>query len=453
MTKSSRSSSKVLSFLALTLALICSSCSKDDDYDRKKAISAFVAIDHSLPDASLAKITIKLPLQRDNDLWNGSSSEQNQRVENISKTFFAKKNSQNLVLRKNSKIWSQFKFGYDDRLIFAPVIIGSKVFLLKNSGVLAAYDIKSEEKIWQKRIFPRRLLEKYRTPKIYAADGKIFAIAGVNKIVATDQEDGHLIWSKDISAIPVSAPISDGNLLYVITDNNKLYAFGIDSGKVMWIHAGIARPTAILGSSDPVIYKDVVIATYSSGEIYAINRKSGETIWSKDLNLTKAINSDFYLTDIDATPVVKDDTIYSIGNGGLMMALRISDGSYLWKKEISGISDFWLAGDWIFVINNGDKLLAIQRSSGLVKWATQLPDLADKKKMHSKIIYNGVVLAGNKLVISSSRGDVIIASPLSGNVEKTYSIGKKTFHAPVVVNGKIYLHALSRFFVDLIELE
>ena len=34
------------------------------------------------------------------------------------------------------------------------------------------------------------------------------------------------------------------------------------------------------------------------------------------------------------------------------MAINADNGNYLWKKEIAGITDFWLAGDFLFVINN-----------------------------------------------------------------------------------------------------
>jgi outer membrane protein assembly factor BamB len=442
---------KVVPVAMLLLATF--SCSKDDDYDRKKAISVFVVTDHSMPDAALKNVKITLPAQQKNNFWKGSGSEQNQRVENIAKTFAFKKKTNAPLIEESAQIWSQVKFGYDDRLVFAPVIEDNKVFMLRTSGVLVAYELGSEKTLWKQRIFPRTFLEKYRTPKIYSAGGKIFSIPGINKIAAADQKNGQLIWSKDIAAIPVSSPISDGKSVYVITDNNRLYAFNADSGKVEWVHSGIMRPTAILGAADPVIYKNFIIAAYSSGEVYVINRSNGETIWARDLNLTKAINSNFYLTDVDATPVIKDDVIYAIGNGGLMMATHLKDGASVWKKEISGITDFWIAGDWIYVINNANKLLSIQRSSGLVKWSTQLPELAKKDKPQTKIIYNGIVLTGDKLVISSTRGDVIIASPLTGAIEKSTSIGRRIFHEPIAVDGKIYVHALSRFFVDFVELK
>ncbi len=443
--------SALLLFSITILAL--SSCSKDEDYDRAKAVSAFTNLDLIKVDPALEEVAITIPKQQKNSTWFGSASSQNQQIENFSKSFLESSWSKKISFDKSLKIWSFYSGNKDDRFVFSPIIKEDKVFLLDSGGTLKAYEIKQDKKIWKTRIFPRQYLKNYQTPKIGYFDGKIFAVAGINKIVAVNEADGKVLWSKDISSIPVSSPVSDGELVYVTTNDNKLYAFNVGDGELQWTQSGILRPTAIFGAADPVIYKNSVIVSYSSGEVYAVNKKTGEAIWSQNLNISKATNSDFYLNDVDATPVVKDDIIYAIGNGGLMMAMKLKDGNYLWKKEIAGIVDFWLAGDFIFVINNDNKLLAVNKKTGGIKWISQLPNLKKEKKPETKILYSGVVMAGNHLLISRADGELLIANPLDGKIERNFSIGKKISHAPVVVNDKIYFYILGKYLIDLIELE
>ena len=281
----------------------------------------------------------------------------------------------------------------------------------------------------------------------------IFAVAGINKVIAASEVDGKVLWSKDIASIPVSTPVSDGEMAYVSTNDNKLYAFNAKDGELQWVQSGILRSTAIFGAADLVIYQDLVLASYSSGEIYAVKKKTGEPVWSNSLNVSRATNSDFYLNDIDATPVAKNDVVYAIGNGGLMMAMKAQDGNYLWKKEIAGLVNFWLAGDFLFVINNDNKLLAIHKKTGGIKWVSQLPNFRKESKPETKILYSGVVMAGNKLLVSRVDGEMIIASPLDGKIEKTFSVGKRIFHTPVIVDGKIYFYTLGKFLADVVEIE
>lgn len=432
----------------LTLFLLSSCSDKNDDYDKTKAISAFAIVNSLHADPALEKVEITLPKQEENKLWYGSSSEQNSRIENISFNFSDKKS-----FKKTDRIWSGINFRFDDRFVFSPIITNKNIFLFDGSGILEALDLNSKKRIWKTRIFPVQFLSNYQTPRIGYSTGKIFAIAGINKISAINEVDGKIIWSKEIASVPISTPISDGKLVYVSTNDNKLYAFNVEDGELQWMHSGIIRPTAIFGSASPVIYKDLVLVSYSSGEIYAVSKKTGEPIWSQDLNISKATNSDFYLNDIDATPLVKNDVVYTIGNGGLMMAIDVKKGNYLWKKEIAGVVDFWAANGFLFVINNDNKLIALSQKNGGIKWVSQLPNFVKVKKPQTKILYSGVTMAGDKLLVSSVRGEILIISPFDGKIEKTVKFGSKIFHSPIVLNEKIYLHAMGRYIIELIEIK
>lgn len=436
---------------------LLTACDKDQEYDKAKAVSAFASIDPIRLDKSLEKVEIKLPAQKNNEDWNGSASFENQQIENFEKkyapehSFFGNKII-GITLKKSSPTWFFYSGKIMSHFVFSPVIRDEKIYLLDTAGVLVARDLKTEKQIWKAQVFKKRFLKNYKIPKISYADGKIFAIAGVNQIAAVNAVDGTILWTKELASIPVSTPVSDGNMVYVSTNDNKLYAFAANSGDLEWTQSGIARQTAIFGSADPVIYKDFVIVSYSSGEIYGVKKKTGEAVWSEDLNLSKAVNSDFYLNDVDATPLVKDDVVYSIGNGGLMMAMRVKDGNYLWKKEIAGIVDFWGAGDFLFVVNNDNKLLAVSKKTGGIKWISQLPNLRKEKKPETKYIYSGVIMAGDKLVISRLDGDLLFISPLDGKIEKTFSIDKKISHTPIVVDGKIYVNSIGKYIIDLVEI-
>lgn len=444
-------------YLVIFLPFFLSSCSdKNKEYDKEKAVSVFAVIDTIKVDKNLENVPVILPKQQENYIWNGSNNDQNQRVENFSKTFLSKKkfwsNSSEIKLKETAQIWYSFAFLGNDDFVFSPVIKDNKIFLLNASGILSSYDLISKKKLWKSRIFAHKFLKNYQSPKISYANGKIFAVAGINKVVAANVEDGKVLWSKDISSIPVSTPISDGQQVFVTTNDNKVYALNAEDGELKWTVSAILRNTAILGAADPVFYQDQVIASFSSGEIYAINKKTAELVWSQDLNLSKANSSDFYLNDVDATPLIKDGVLYSIGNGGLMMAINAKNGNYLWKREIAGITDFWLAGDFIFVINNDNRLMAIHRKSGGIKWVSQLPNLKKDKKPQTKIIYDGVVMAGDKLLISNINGELLLVSPFDGSIEKTYKTGERTYHTPIIVGGKIYLNRLGRYVIDLLEI-
>lgn len=448
---------KNFSIIFAALFLLNSCADKDKDYDKSKAISAFANNEILSVDKKLEKINITIPRQQENKSWGGSAALRNQEVENFTKTFDKEKKffgkSEKISLSVLDTYWSGYKPSYDGRFVFSPAIGDGKIFLLNVSGKLTARDLTTKKEIWKSRIFPKEFLKNYQNPKIFFSKGKIFAIAGTNRIIAASATDGKIIWSKDISSIPISTPVSDGNLVYVSTNDNKTYAFKEAGGELVFVHSGIVKQTAIFGAADPVIYKNSLLISYSSGEIYCLNKSTGAEIWSQNLNLNKAVTSDFYLNDIDATPIVKKDVVYAIGNGGLMIAADAKTGNILWKKEVAGLSDFWFAGDFLFVINNDNKLLSIHAKTGGIKWISQLPYLAKKNKPETKIIYNSVIMAGDKLLILDTNGEILIASPFNGEIEKTIKVGKEIYNSLAIVENVIYVHSLQRFTSSLIEIK
>lgn len=445
-------------FTIFFTSLLLFSCDKDQAYEKDKAVSAFVSIDQNPIDQSLKEVAIALPEQKNSNFWSASPAKENQQIENfkfdfsiIEKGFFSK--HEEISLSSSSKFFFFYLGSPKDHFVFSPIIKDDKAFILDTAGVLSVVDLQSKKRLWKSQIFKKSFLKNYQTPKIGYGNDKIAAIGGSNQIAVASAEDGKVLWSKDISSIPVSSPVIDENFVYVIGNNNKLYAFDLQNGDLKFIHSGVARNTAILGAANPLIYLDAIIVSYSSGEIYALNKKSGQVMWSQDLNLNKAVNSDFYLNDIDATPIAKDGVVYAIGNGGLMAAIDFISGNFLWRKKIAGITDFWKAGEFLYVINNDDKLMAIYEKTGAIKWISNLPDYEDSKKPQSKFSYSGIVMAGDKLLISKNAGELLIVSPFDGKIEQNFAIGRKIFHAPIIVDGKIYLNSIGKWSVDLIEVK
>lgn len=436
---------KSLTFLLISFLLF--SCSKDQSYDKKNAVSAFTVDDSLL--VSSKKIETQIEIQKTVDSWNfGKNFHQNGRVGNFKKDFTYKNNK--IVLKKIGKITIDFSiFGSSGR-VFSPVVIKDKIFFLDNLGFLTAYDLDKEHKIWKARLFKPSLFNYFDNPKIFADGDLIFASIGNNKVKALNIKDGSLIWSADLPSLLISKPIAQDDMVFILSDDNKLYSLDAKTGKVLWSHLGISNNMAIYGASDPVIIADKVFVSYSSGEIYALNKNDGSEIWSYDLNINKAVGSNFYLNDIDATPVVRSGRIYVVGNGGLMMAINIQNGDVIWEKKISSIVDFHVSGNFIYIINNENKLAALSIGDGSVKWIIQLPDYNNIKKPHTKIIYNSVIMAGGFLIVNSVDGKLLIISPKNGKILKKSNISGSNFHSPIIINNKIYFYSqgfFSRYLV------
>ncbi len=419
------------------------SCSSDSKIDDKNAISVFADLNSIETDQALKDTTITIPPTTINNSWFGSNNDNNQEIENFS---FGK-------ISKIKSLKTGYRTSYDNRMVFAPVIVDDKIYTLDANSNLYAKDLSTNKTIWKKKLINRWFIKDFTNGKISYFEGKIFATTGYNLVFCVDIKTGEVLWQKTLSSIPISTPISDGKQVYLITDDNKTYSLSTIDGEINWIHSGILKATGILGSANPVLYKNYIISAYSSGEIYTLNKKTGDAGWVYDLNLNKVDTSDFVLNDIDATPIIKNDIAYTVGNGGLMMAIRIIDGAILWQKELASITDFWIAGEFIYLVNNDNQLICLYKKTGGIKWFVQLKKYLNDKKPASKIIYNGIIMAGDNLIMTNSNRELLTISPLDGKILQTKKLDQKIFHNPIIVNGKIYLHTIGRFTTDLVVID
>ena len=65
-------------------------------------------------------------------------------------------------------------------------------------------------------------------------------------------------------------PLVFKNKVFVISDDNQVFALNINSGDTIWSHVGNIEEVSILGGSKPAIDNEILVVTYSSGEIYAL---------------------------------------------------------------------------------------------------------------------------------------------------------------------------------------
>jgi outer membrane protein assembly factor BamB len=448
-------------FLLVPSAILCAifltSCASDKKIDDKNAVSVFADIESIKADSALSDLKISLPKQINNNSWFGSNNDNNQRSENFAFTSH---------ISSLDSIWAGYRPGFNDRAVFAPAISSPNsdenllvkpktdeakaIYVLDAKGNLYARDLSTYKVIWKKKLINKWFIKSLASGKISYFNGQVFVSSGYNMVICVNAKDGRIIWRKTISSIPISAPISDGNQVFVIANDNKTYALNAKTGEINWTHSGILKATGILGSANPVLYKNYLISSYSSGEVYALNKKNGEVGWVYDLNISKIDNSDFILNDVDATPVIKNDVVYAIGNGGLMMAIRIIDGAILWQKELASITDFWIAGDFIYLVNNDNQLICLYKNTGGIKWFVQLKKYLGKKAKSGKIIYNGIIMAGDNLIMTNSNRELLVISPLDGKILQTKKLDQQIFHSPIVVDGTLYLHTIGRFTTNLV---
>jgi outer membrane protein assembly factor BamB len=376
-------------------------------------------------DPTLSDEEVRLPEQEPTSQWSKSSGDHFMQPENI-------KIADALKQRNSVKIGAGAK---DGQHLSATVIASDgKLFTVDSEAVVTAFSADNiSKKIWQYKSKNKDDKSGLSNAGILVYEGKLFLTTGSNVVTALDSETGNLLWQRNINSMARSAPAASEKSLIVNTADNKIYALDINDGAIMWMHSGAEVDISVLGSTSPVVVRNVALAPYSSGELYALSLQDGEPVWVESL-VSSASNVADMFSDIEASPLIVGDVLYAISDDGVLIAVDIGSGHRIWEKSISGSKTPWHAAGFLYVVNSNSELICLSAKNGAVKWVSKLP--MDEK---STVVWSGPVLAGDKLFVVGSKGKLLQISPQNGAVVSTIKVPSDIYLPPVVVNEKMYL--------------
>ena len=337
------------------------------------------------------------------------------------------------------------------RLGAAPVIAGGKLFAIDVNATVHAYAANTGASAWEASIATTD--KKTRSARFGGGvsfdEGKVFATDGLGDVVALDANSGKELWRAKPGAPLRGAPSVANGQVYVLSQDNQLYVLSQADGTVVWTASGSIETQGVFGVAAPAVSQGTVVAGFSSGELNAYRYENGRTLWQDALSRSSISTSVSSLADIDADPVIDRGIVFAVGQGGRMVALEIVSGQRLWEQNFAGISTPWVAGEWVFIVTDDARLVCLARATGKVRWISQLRHfesekiqkdgtIKDKKKANA-ITWYGPVLAGGRLVLTNSLGEIVSASVEDGKLGTVIESKAPFTLPPVVANSTLYV--------------
>ncbi len=341
-----------------------------------------------------------------------------------------------------ARVWTASIAGSSNRrrLAAAPVVGDGKLVAVDTGGVVHAVNSKTGANVWTYRMEVDDKIESSAFGGGASIDGaRVYATNGVGQVVALNVADGTEVWkSKPAGPLRGSPTIAFGQV-YVMTQDNQIYALDANTGAVVWNEGGSSTQAGVFGVAAPAAGQGTVITGYSSGELNAHRYENGRTLWADALARTSISTEVSSLTDIDADPIIDSGRVYALGQGGRMAAYELVTGQRVWELNLAGISTPAIAGEWIFTLTDDARLLAIARSTGKVRWITQLPQWRDEEDKEGPIFWTGPVLAGNQLWVANSEGLIYKISTGEGAAASHADLKQSISLPPIVADNMLYI--------------
>lgn len=201
----------------------------------------------------------------------------------------------------------------------APAVDGGVVVAPFSSGELVALAAETGQVLWSDSFAStRRTDEIANLAQIRGAPvidrGRVFAVSFGGLVAAIDLRTGRRIWDRDIGG--TERPWVAGDYIYLISKSNELVCLSRDSGGVYWITAlpafedeeDLEDPIFWAG---PVLAGDRLVVVGSNEEILTLSPYTGEYLGRVDVS-----------APISVAPVVAGGSLYVISDDADLYAFR-----------------------------------------------------------------------------------------------------------------------------------
>ncbi len=325
------------------------------------------------------------------------------------------------------------------RITSEPVVAGGVIYTLDARARVTAMST-SGATLWTVDVTPGRDRGTDASGGgVSVAGGRVFVTTGFGELTALDAASGREIWTQDLDAPGTSAPTVLGDLVYVVARNSAAWALDVNTGRTQWQLSGTPSVGNFSGGAGVAVNGDVALFPFPSGEVIATFPQGGIRRWSAVVSGKRNGQASTLVSDISGDPVISGDRAY-VGNfGGQLAALDLANGERIWTAREGAMGPVWPAGNAVFLVNDLNQLVRLDASTGDPVWRVDLPQTEQSNRKRVKAASYGPILAGGRLIVASSLGNLLQYDPASGVLVGSTAIAGGAASNPVVAGGALYV--------------
>lgn len=253
------------------------------------------------------------------------------------------------------------------RQLFFALLFAATVVLAAPGKISAALELSLTE--------PLKVRWHYRTTQTMvlspaAHQESVYLPLAGGSLVAVAAETGRLIWKAEIGGEISAAPLADARGVFVATETGvaetsgkapslaaagTVRALSRESGVTLWLRT-LNRP--LRGAFAHT--ENVLFAGSADGRIYALDKATGNSLWSKN----------YLTTSFNSQPVIVKTTLFIGNEDGSVLAIDIRNGNTLWRYRTRGaVRGSIVSREGVVCFGSADgKVYAADATTGRILW-------------------------------------------------------------------------------------
>lgn len=327
------------------------------------------------------------------------------------------------------------------RLTTDPVASGDRIFTLDARTRVQATST-SGEVLWSTDLLnPRGARGSASGGALAVSGNRVFVASAFAFVAALDASTGAEQWRVEFDSPLTGSPAVQGDSIYVSATDSTLWALDAASGRIRWSLPGTRSLATVARGSAPAVAGDQVIFPTSSGELTAVRRSNGARGWSTITGGRRTGSALSAISAITGDPVVDGNRVYAANQSGRVFAIDTRTGATIWSVEEGANGPVWPVGGSVFLISDQNRLMRLDARDGSTIWAQELPLYTTERARRRLAIYpqHGPVLAGGRLWVASGDGVLRGFDPVSGERALELPIPGGAASGAIVVGGTLYV--------------
>jgi len=131
--------------------------------------------------------------------------------------------------------------------------------------------------------------------------------------------------------------------------------------------------------------------------------------------------------------------VFAASHSGVLGAYEARSGAPLWKVVFGSRQGPVVEGQFLFIVGVEGKVVCFNKVDGKIVWVRELPLYNKPKEKKERIVWVGPLVVSGKLIVASSRGQLLALSPQDGKTVGELKVGGTIYIEPIAAAGKIFL--------------
>lgn len=247
-------------------------------------------------------------------------------------------------------------------------------------------------------------------------EGLVFVGSDDFKLYCLDQNSGAVVWSFTTEGAIESSSAVFEEFVFVGSGDGKLYCLDKASGSFRWSYQTMGRV-----SSSPAVYGYRVVFSSENQRVYCLNAQDGTLVWS-------------YRTEgpIHSSPAIANNRVFVGSSDGKVYCLDLVTGSPIWSFFVGASirSSPAVSDGRVYVGARDGKIYCLNETNGDLIWSYRTEGAVESSPA---FIFEGRVYVG------SLDHRVYCLNGSTGSLIWSYLTGGEVWSSPAVADGKVFI--------------